>query len=205
MTKRKIPDKFEPVVVTFDEGVEGKMAVINNIVVVQVNQSQKAWCSANVTNFFAKTCLFEVQPMSTICNYDKARGHLDVCVKTQIGASGRVPLETAPEISKHTQANDLFINAAFQSNLRKVATKYTISKLFEAISEQEPSDEESVSGGFAGVDPSTEGGDGEPTPKHGGESSAGDSDVRVELHAEPGESFGGLPGVGVDPHAEHST
>ena len=132
ITKKKIPEEFEPVTVTFEEGTEGKMAVIENIVVVQVSQSQKAWCSASVTNFFAKTCLFEVKPLSTICNYDKARGHLDVLVSTQIRASGRVPLETAPEISKHTQANDLFINAAFQSNLHKVATKFTIAQLFEA-------------------------------------------------------------------------
>ena len=137
MTKRKIPEEYNPLIVSFDDSTEGKMAVMNNIVVVQVGQSQKAWCSSNVTNFFTKTCLFEVPPLSTICNYDKARGHLDVCVKTQIEASGRVILETAPEISKHTQANDLFINAAFQSNLRKVATKFTINQLFETRRQHE--------------------------------------------------------------------
>ena len=132
VTKRKIPAEFDPIEVTFDDSNHGKMAVINNIIVVEVGQSQKAWCSSKITSFFTKTCLFEVPPLSTICNYDKARGHLDVCVKAQIEASGRVPLETAAEISKHTQANDLFVNAAFQTNLRKVATKFTINQLLEA-------------------------------------------------------------------------
>ena len=153
VTKRKIPAEFNPIEVTFDDSNHGKMAVMNNVIVVEVGQSQKAWCSSTITSFFTKTCLFEVPPLSTICNYDKARGHLDVCVKTQIEASGRVPLETAAEISKHTQANDLFINAAFQNNLRKCATRFTINQLLEAqvVDERQANtteDDESCQGEF---------------------------------------------------------
>ena len=60
------------------------------------------------------------------------QGHDDECVKYLVEVTGRIVMETPPEMSKWLQTNDLYINGAIQTNLEKKAAQKSITDLINA-------------------------------------------------------------------------